>query len=220
MPGETRYIREPPAVHPAVAGAVMRGAAVTDAEVIATLLYLSQTGVLTMRTSTRHVTGIFGAVERDTHEFVVNAARWAGATRADQELVHLLFTRMMHSGALSLEDLKVLIRSKESTYRQGLAEWQRWVVGQAIHEGYLKPPNGAKRTEAGDALVAQCEAFRAYIHDFGRLEDDTLMQIELWGPYLVWASLFGLATRVTRTMRLKGAGYADDLLLAAEGLGD
>jgi uncharacterized membrane protein len=42
------------------------------------------------------------------------------------------------------------------------------------------------------------------------------MALELWGPYLVWAALFGLAERVVATMRPKAMGYYDDLMLAAE----
>jgi uncharacterized membrane protein len=75
---------------------------------------------------------------------------------------------------------------------------------------------GRSRTAAGEELNERCEGLRDYIRDFGRLEDDKLMALELWGPYLVWAALFGLAERVVATMRPKAMGYYDDLMLAAE----
>jgi uncharacterized membrane protein len=209
------YEREIPRVHIAVADAVMRAGAPGETAMTATLLGLAQSGLATLQPCERIVTSIFGSEKRDSFEFVVDTTRWQEFDPLDQELVSLLFTEMKHSAAMSLLDLKVLLRSREVTYERGIAAWRASVVARAAADGLLEP-DGRRRTAAGEELNARCEGLRDYIRDFGRLEDDKLMALELWGPYLVWAALFGLAERVVATMRPKAMGYYDDLMLAAE----
>ena len=209
------YEREPPRVHIAVADAVMRAGEPGDNAMTATLLHLAQCGLLTLRPCERIVTSIFGSEKRDSHEFVVDTSRWQEFDPLDQELVSLLFTTMKRSAAMSLLDLRVLLRSRERTYARGIAAWRASVVARAVADGLLEP-TGRGRTAAGEVVRDTCEALRAYIRDFGRLEDDELMALELWGPYLVWAALFGLADEILATMRVKAMGYHDDLMLAVE----
>jgi hypothetical protein len=211
------YAREAPPVHPAIADAVMRGAAPGDSATIATLLNLVERGLAMLRPSTRSVTSIFGAVERDTHEFVVDVARWNEFDALDQALVSLLFTTMKRSAAMSLIDLRVLLRSRERTYARGIAAWRAQVLTRAVSDGWLDA-DGKHRTVEGEALLEQINALRDFIRDFGRFEDDRLMAIELWGPYLVWAALFDEADVVLAAMRLKAVAYRDDLALALETL--
>ena len=211
------YLREAPQVRPAVADAVMRAAGPSDSAVIATLLDLSQRGFLELRASKRRVTSIFGAVDRETPEFVVDVSRWQEFDPLEQSLVSLLFTTMKRSATMSLEDLKVLLRSRHMTYVAGIAAWRAQVIARAVADGYLKDA-GRKRTAAGEELRFSCNAFKSYIADFGRLEDDELAGLSVWGPYLVWGALFGLADQVLRTMQLKAAGERDDLALALQTL--
>ena len=209
------YEREIPQVNIAVADAVMREGEPGETAPIATLLHLAECGLATLRPCKRVVTSIFGSTQRDSYEFVIDSARWQEFDPLDQALVSLLFTEMKHSAAMSLLDLKVLLRSRETTYERGIAAWRAAAVARAVADGLLEP-GGRKRTAAGKVLGEQCEGLRDYIHDFGRLEDDKLMGLELWGPYLVWAALFGLADEVLQTMRIKAMAYHDDLMLAAE----
>jgi hypothetical protein len=210
-----RYEREVPQVNIAVADAVMRRGEPGETATIATLLHLAECGLATLRPCKHVVTSIFGSTQRDSYEFVVDSARWQEFDPLDQALVSLLFTEMKHSAAMSLLDLKVLLRSRGLTYERGIAAWRAAVVVRAVADGLLEP-DGRSRTAAGEELSEQCEGLRAYIHDFGRLEDDKLMGLELWGPYLVWAALFGLADEVLATMRVKAMAYHDDLMLAVE----
>jgi uncharacterized membrane protein len=209
------YEREIPRVNIAVADAVMRAGAPGETAMTATPLGLAQSGLATLQPCERIVTSIFGSEKRDSFEFVVDTTRWREFDPLDQQLVSLLFTEMKHSAAMSLLDLKVLLRSREVTYARGIAAWRASVVARAVADGLLEPM-GRSRTAAGEELNERCEGLRDYIRDFGRLEDDKLMALELWGPYLVWAALFGLAERVVATMRPKAMGYYDDLMLAAE----
>lgn len=211
------YLREAPQVHIAVADAVMRADEPSDSAMIATLLDLSQHGFLELRASTRRITSIFGAVDRETPEFVVDVSRWAEFDPLDQTLVSLLFTTMKRSATMSLEDLKVLLRSRHITYGAGIAAWRAQVIARAVADGYLEE-GGHKRTPAGEELRSSCNAFKSYIADFGKLEDDELAGLSVWGPYLVWGALFGLADQVLRTMQLRAAGERDDLALALQTL--
>jgi hypothetical protein len=210
-----RYVREVPRANVAVADAVMRKGEPGETATIATLLHLAECGLATLRPCKRVVTSIFGLTHRDSYEFVIDTARWREFDPLDQALVSLLFTEMKHSAAMSLLDLKVLLRSRELAYEHGIAAWRVSVVAHAVADGLLEP-DGRNRAAAGEELNETCEGLRAYIHDFGRLEDDDLMGLELWGPYLVWAALFGLADEVLTTMRVKAMAYHDDLMLAAE----
>ncbi len=217
MTAERRYLREVPDALPAVADAVIRKGKISESALIATLLDLAEKQLLTLRPTTRRITSITGFVDRETHEFIVDTTRWDEFDPIEQFLVALLFTTMARSATMSLEDLKVLLRSKKRTYQQGIASWHAEIVARAITDGLLES-DGHRRTSAGDELHDDCEAFRAYLDDFGRLEDDPLMHLELWGPYLVWASLFGEARATLATMRLSAVNAGGDMALAIETL--
>lgn len=211
------YLRDAPQVHPAIADVVLRTGKPSDDAVIATLLHLVDQGFLELRASSRRVTSIFGAVDRDTMEFVVNVPRWEEFDPLDQALVSLLFTTMKRSATMSLEDLKVLLQTKNVTYGMGITAWHTQVIDRAVADGLLEI-GGHERTADGEDLRRRCEALRDYIADFGHLEDDDVEGLALWGQYLVWAALFGLADRALKTMRLKAAGDRDNLALVLETL--
>jgi uncharacterized membrane protein len=90
-------------------------------------------------------------------------------------------------------------------------------VARAVTDGWLGA-DGQRRTAKGEALREQIDALHEFIADFGRFEDDQPMAIELWGPYLVWAALFGEADVVLAAMRVKAVGEREDLALALDTL--
>jgi uncharacterized membrane protein len=60
-----------------------------------------------------------------------------------------------------------------------------------------------KRTERGNEHYVRWKAFRNFLNDFGSFNDKDLPEIILWERYLVYATVFGLAHKVQRTMNVK-----------------
>ena len=60
-----------------------------------------------------------------------------------------------------------------------------------------------KRTIKGNDDYNKWNGFKKFLNDFGRLEEKELPEIILWEKYLVYASVFGLADKVSKTMKIK-----------------
>ena len=60
-----------------------------------------------------------------------------------------------------------------------------------------------KRTERGNEHYVRWKAFRNFLNDFGSFDNKDLPEIILWERYLVYATVFGLAHKVQRTMNVK-----------------
>lgn len=60
-----------------------------------------------------------------------------------------------------------------------------------------------KWTKKGREHYLKWSAFKNFLKDFGSFEDKELPEIKLWEKYLVYATVFGLAKQVQKTMRIK-----------------
>lgn len=60
-----------------------------------------------------------------------------------------------------------------------------------------------KRTPKGAVHYAKWKAFKRFLNDFGRFDEKELPEITLWERYLVYASIFGIADKVSKTMKIK-----------------
>lgn len=60
-----------------------------------------------------------------------------------------------------------------------------------------------KRTPRGALDYAKWKAFKKFLNDFGRFDEKELPEITLWERYLVYASIFGIADKVCKTMKIK-----------------
>lgn len=60
-----------------------------------------------------------------------------------------------------------------------------------------------KRTPKGAIDYAKWKAFKKFLKDFGRFDEKDLPEITLWERYLVYASIFGLADKLSKTMKIK-----------------
>lgn len=61
----------------------------------------------------------------------------------------------------------------------------------------------SKRTPRGALHYAKWSAFKRFLEDFGRFDEKELPEITLWERYLVYASIFGIADKVGKTMKIK-----------------
>lgn len=60
-----------------------------------------------------------------------------------------------------------------------------------------------KRTKKGAEHYAQWRAFKKFLEDFGTFETKELPEIVLWERYLVYATVFGIADKVQKSMNVK-----------------
>jgi hypothetical protein len=208
---EPLYLREPPALHPAVVGCLGRRGAVTGAEVIASLLLLIADGDLEPRRSVRRVTTIASAHDTDVTEVRPVATHWNSLDPLDQELLSFLFGLLGGSGTLTLTDLQAVAHHRPTQFKAGLRQWERSVVARTEELGLMQR---GSRTLAGKAAHGRHEAFRRYLRDFGTLEDEPPIAVELWGPYLAYAVLFDLGDRVARELDLNAPSVAGNPNLA------
>lgn len=211
MTDAPRYVREPPALHPAVAGCLEHRGHVGEAEIQGSLLLLVTNGALEQRASVRRVTTIARAHDIAVTELRPVPAAWDALDMLDKELITFLWDTLGGTGALSLADLQAGARSRPGTFKAGLRHWRHSVRTRAGQLGLMREDT---LTETGEAERERLRAFERYLHDFGTLQDEPPIAVELWGPYLAWAVIFGLGDRVARELGLNSPSVAGDPNLA------
>lgn len=60
-----------------------------------------------------------------------------------------------------------------------------------------------KRTKKGADHYARWSSFKRFLNDFGTFDTKELPEIILWERYMVYATIFGLAEKVSKTMNVK-----------------
>lgn len=60
-----------------------------------------------------------------------------------------------------------------------------------------------KRTVYGNEQYVRWKAFKKFLEDFGDFENKELPEISLWERYMVYATVFGIADKVAKTMNVK-----------------
>ncbi len=60
-----------------------------------------------------------------------------------------------------------------------------------------------KRTKEGNEDYVRWKAFKRFLEDFGSFETKELPEIHLWERYLVYATVFGIADQVEKSMNVK-----------------
>ena len=70
-----------------------------------------------------------------------------------------------------------------------------------------------KRTKKGNEEYYKWKGLKNFLSDFGRLNEKELPEIKLWEKYLVYATMFGLATKVQKAMKMKleRMNYSDNI---------
>lgn len=66
-----------------------------------------------------------------------------------------------------------------------------------------------KRTIRGNEDYQKWNAFKNFLNDFGSFETKELPEIILWERYLVYATIFGIADKVSKTMNVKIKEFND-----------
>ena len=60
-----------------------------------------------------------------------------------------------------------------------------------------------KRTKYGNEHYVRWKAFKRFLEDFGDFENKELPEITLWEKYMVYATVFGIADKVSKVMNVK-----------------
>ena len=60
-----------------------------------------------------------------------------------------------------------------------------------------------KRTKKGNEHYLKWKAFKNFLNDFGTFETKELPEVILWERYMVYATIFGLAEKVSKVMNVK-----------------
>lgn len=60
-----------------------------------------------------------------------------------------------------------------------------------------------KRTKSGNEDYNKWKGFKNFLNDFGRFKEKELPEIILWERYLVYATVFGIAEKLQKTMKVK-----------------
>ena len=75
--------------------------------------------------------------------------------------------------------------------------------------------SATKRTKKGNEEYHKWKALKRFLKDFGRLNEKDLPEVVLWEKYLVYATVFGIATKVQKAMKinLDKLNYTDSDLI-------
>lgn len=66
-----------------------------------------------------------------------------------------------------------------------------------------------KRSKEGNEDYHKWKALKNFMKDFGRMQEKELPEIKLWEKYLVYATVFGIANKLAKTMEIKVKEFAD-----------
>jgi uncharacterized membrane protein len=68
-----------------------------------------------------------------------------------------------------------------------------------------------RRTENGNNQYQEWKALKRFLNDFGRFEDKELPEVYLWEKYFVYATVFGIAVKLLKIMKLRLDKMAPEL---------
>lgn len=175
-----------------------------------------------------------------------------GITRAEKEVMEILFNKAGNGSELSLKGLKKYakeIHGTTSPFLKGFEVWKNIVLDDSVKENFYENNTKIKlylflycllgfvlvflhynlgifnfltliiivatlgfllyllsfkkRTKKGADHYARWMAFKKFLEDFGRFDEKELPEIAIWERYLVYASIFNIADKVSKDMKIK-----------------
>lgn len=76
-----------------------------------------------------------------------------------------------------------------------------------------------RRTQKGADLQARCEALRNWLRDFTRTDEQPPTGVKVWGEFMVYAYLFGVADQVIKQLKVEMPQLFDDDAMVIGGVG-
>lgn len=68
---------------------------------------------------------------------------------------------------------------------------------------YLIAPQMPRRSQEASTLNAKCKALAKWLKDFSQLEERPPTDVKVWGEFMVYAFIFGIAKQVIKALKLK-----------------
>lgn len=151
-----RYWRDDPdpTLPPAMIGCLWRFGEVTPDDIVATVMQMTDQGVIAMNENRKEEKSMFGHVKTEiTYDFVVDVEKLAGEHSLNRSLVETL----MATGAgntFTFESIKAYAKSDAKTYAEKLDAWKAQVKGEVEAAGYIESDSVTAQTIAGILVVA------------------------------------------------------------------
>ncbi|MGB4593109.1 MAG: DUF2207 domain-containing protein, partial [Coriobacteriia bacterium] len=137
------YYRELPAdLAPAIVGALWRFGTIGDAETVATLMDLSNRGVITVEPETETTHSLFGAKTETTYRMTLDSSKWDTLRPFEQQLMSFLFTTIANGETLTIAELNAEAKSRPQTFATGMTDWRNSVSAEADRQGFFETTGG------------------------------------------------------------------------------
>jgi uncharacterized membrane protein len=134
-----QYFREvPEQLHPALVGHLMSMGTVPDRAISASIMDLSDRGVLRMEPTALETAGFFGTKTEQTYLMTLDTTKWGTLSALDQNLLSLLFTTIAGDSTLTIAEMQDWAKANAQEFQTGLNEFKAAVAVEAEARGFLE----------------------------------------------------------------------------------
>lgn len=140
-----------------------------------------------------------GNSDENAKEFIRGYNDWLKESKKDAESRNFYENKKI-PGLLIFYSLLPLILSIFALYVDCIIHFVAVAAGFAF---FIYIFSFKRRTKYANELYAKWNALKNFMVDFGKFSDKDLPEITLWEKYLVYAHVFGIASKLRKTMELK-----------------
>ncbi len=142
------------------------------------------------------------AAKRNYDSFLTNYEKWKNQVLKDANQYHFFEASSKAKGWSSLYSVLGIILSIITMVTLEILFLPIVVLGASV-VSLIYFATITKRTKEGNNDYAKWKGLKNFLNDFGSFETKDLPQVTLWEKYLVYATVFGLANKVAKTMKIK-----------------
>jgi uncharacterized membrane protein len=144
-----QYFREvPEQLHPALVSHLMSMGKVQDQAISASIMDLSDRGVIRMEPTTLEAAGFFGTKTEQTYLMTLDTSKWGSLSPLDQNLLTLLFTTIAGDSTLTIAEMKDWAKANAQEFQTGLNDFKAAVAVEAEGRGFLEKSGRTASTVA------------------------------------------------------------------------
>ena len=135
------YFRELPSdLPPALVGALWRFGTITDSDTVATIMDLTNRGVIGIERVTetkKRLLGLLPDSSEETYQLTLAQASSQAVYPFERRLLELLFTEVSDDGSLTMSELKAWAKAHPQAFTTGMTEWKAGVTDAAKEHGFF-----------------------------------------------------------------------------------